>query len=663
MLALGKIKVRIFLFAFCAHNAIATELTSMDLEQLMEMNVTTVSKRVQKFSSAAAAIYTITNEDIRRSAATTLPEILRQAPGVEVARLNTSVWAVSARGFNGQFANKLLVLIDGRAIYNQLFSGVYWDEQVPSLEDIQRIEVIRGPGASLWGSNAVNGVINIITYDAEQTQGSRFTVGAGNEEKFTRIRHGFRGERYASRINFQHRKTDEYIKQSDKQGSNDEYAAYQLGARLDLKPDIYNVGALDVGITKTKKDMIASLDYPIDLFVFPEVALSSQGGWMTGSWLHELNNEDSVYVQSYIDSDRRVDPLDKLQHSTWDTELQYNFRSTDVHRVTTGLNHRKYRDDFDGSFFVEFSDGGRSYSQTTGFFQDEMRVFEGVTVVNGLKLEKNSVSDIEHQPSSRISWQLDDATFWWSISRAVRNPSHSERTVILNDGLPPYFSFIYDYLPLDSIAYVRVLGNQEMKSEKLYAYESGFRWKLNDELYFDAAAYLNDYKRLRNYLFKGFDIDDQFSAFVLEYDNNSTGRSEGVEFACDYRPGYDWRMKFSYSYHNFNSYSDVGTVNDIAKIFEHQSPLHQVSMISYHEISHRLQFDWTLRHVDELYDGAIPRYSDVDVRLGWLVDKNISVSLVGKDIFSSPRVEFADTLYGPVITEIQKSFFIQFEWR
>lgn len=333
-----------------------------------------MSKRTQSFSTAAAAIYTITQEDIRRSGATSVPEVLKLAPGLEVSRNNATSWAVSARGFSSQFARKLLVLIDGRSIYTPLFSGVFWDQHMPSLDDIQRIEVIRGPGASLWGSNAVNGVINIITYDSEQTPGEKIVVGAGNEEKrFVRARKGFQGERFSARVNMQHRAIDDSIFLANGEDAYDDFDASQMGLRLDFRPSIQQKGTFDAGYTETHRAL--QIDIPVDLqpVATPTQHLGSQAGYAMFNWVSELANGDAVFLQTYYDVTKRVDSLYQSDITTTDYELQYNHKASDHHRVTWGMNHRDIVDDLEGSFIIFAPHETDYYETSTAFCKTNTR--------------------------------------------------------------------------------------------------------------------------------------------------------------------------------------------------------------------------------------------------------------------------------------------------
>lgn len=650
----------------------SNELASMELEQLMDMNVTTVSKREQKFHSAAAAIYTITQEDIRRSAATSLPEILAQAPGMEVARINPSMWAISARGFNSQFANKLLVLIDGRSIYTPLFSGVYWDAQMPPLDDIQRIEIIRGPGASLWGSNAVNGVINIITFDSEQTLGTRLVAGMGNEERgFARVRQGFSNGALTGRVNAQQRRVDEAVQAEGGRASNDDYVASQAGARFDWRPSTRDKFTLDMGITNTNKHTDINIPENVARLVSERNDLGAHTYNLMINGLHALDNGDALFGQVYADYDHRYDPLNSSKRLTLDYELQYNHQEFSNHQITWGLNHRHTKDDLLGSFIIYAEEPKQDYQINTAFIQDEYRVTQAVTATLGIKLENNNEHPVEEQPTLRVAWQAtENSTLWAAASRATRTPSRLEsslefRTAIrpdLAEQLPNVFGTLTPY----SVA----LGSKEFESEHLDAYELGWRWHANERVLVDATTFINKYDALLTYLVLPIPpnpdtryLEQGYVGVMGITDNFSSGESRGFELAIDYLATERWKLKTTYTYFNFDSSKNPENSVSAAEGFELQSPEHQARLTSYHTLPDRWEFDWTLRYVDDLFIGYIPAYTEFDMRIGRQITPDLMVSLVGKNLLDPSKPEFVDSNYGPYLTELQRSAFVQLDWR
>lgn len=678
---LGECQVVIMRFRFalclaaCQWSSVATannDLASMELEQLMDMNVTTVSKREQTFNSAAAAIYTITQEDIRRTAATSLPEILALAPGMQVARINPSMWAITARGFNSQFANKLLVLIDGRSVYTPLFSGVYWDAQMPPLDDIQRIEIIRGPGASLWGSNAVNGVINIITYDSEQTPGSHVVAGLGNEERgFVRARQGFKRGTLTGRVNAQKRKVDEALQAHDGNPANDDYIASQAGTRLDWRPSPTEKLTLDAGVTETDKHTDIYVPEDIAPLVTARKDLGAHTSHLTLNWLHELESGDALFLQTYADYDHRYDPLNSAKRLTVDYELQYNHKEAFDHRLTWGLTHRDTRDDLVGSFVVYVEDPKRSYQLDTAFLQDEYRVTESINLTLGVKVEDNKDDPVETQPTLRIAWQpTDNATFWASASRATRTPSRLETSLeFRTQAIAGILQRLAEDYP-DLTGYSVIRGSRDFHSEQLNAYEAGWRWHANDNLLLDVTTFVNVYDKLLTYIILPAPLnpdirylDQGYVGVIGTTVNQSHGRANGLEIATDYLVSERWKLKSTYSYFNFDSSHNPPDTTNAAEGFERQSPEHQARLTSYYTLSEQWEFDGSLKYVGELFDGYIPAYTDLDLRVGRKITPELSVSLVGKNLLDPERPEFTDSNYGPLLTEMQRGGFIQIDWR
>lgn len=647
-----------------------SDLANMDIEQLMDMSVTTVSKREQTFGSAAAAIYTIREEDIRRSGATSLPEVLKLAPGMEVARINNSLWAVSARGFNSHFSNKLLILIDGRSVYSQAFSGVHWDEQFPAIDDIQRIEIIRGPGASLWGANAVNGVINIVTYDSEQTQGTQFVVGSGNEELlFARTRQGFKLNEITGRVNVQYREVDPARFRRTGEPAQDRYTAYSISTRLDWNPSIADKKTMQLGYTETQRSMQVILPDVVESFSDPKEDFGAKAGYVTTTWLHELENGDGLFLQGYVDSDNRIEPLNEEKRIVVDTELQYNHRQKDRHRVTWGLGFRRI--DIDGkSTFVFYSNEPRNiYSVMTMFSQDEYRVTENIKATLGVKFETGSESNLESQPSLRLAWQsTDEITLWGAVSRASRTPSHIEGSSDMEyrSSLSKRYSDILHSLFPQAIGYSIAMGNDKLESEILVAYETGLRWQVRDGFFVDIAAFVNEYDRLVGFVptpeIRMFQPEPPYVGFIAQINNVSKGQSEGVEVSSDYIQSDNWRIKTAYTYFNFNTRSGDALLS-LAQFYEVQSPLHQFLISSLHTLPNEWEFDWSLRYVAEIFRGKVPAYTDFSLRLAKSITKNVETSLVAKNLFDETHVEFLDTFYGPPLTEIERSVFLQMSWR
>lgn len=642
-----------------------SELADMDLEQLMNMNVSSVSKREQTFASAAAAIHTITQEDIRRRGVTNLADALAQAPGIEVARINSAMWAITARGFNSQVSNRLLVLIDGRTIYAPLFSGVYWDEQMPSLDDIQRIEVIRGPGASLWGANAVNGVVNIVTYDSEQTQGLNTVAGIGNEERgFVRFRYGGQAGTLSGRVNAQVRKVDA-ARTLDGRSAQDDFEVRQGGVRLDWRPQTTDKITLDAGVTETHRQQVTAESQSIARLSEPRSHFGANAGYLLGNWAHALDSGDGVIMQAYIDVDDRVDPLNTSKRLTADYELQYNVMATELQRWTWGLEYRYVKYLLEGSFVVAVGEKMLRNETLTAFVQDEIRLTDTVNATIGVKFEDGYAAETEYQPSVRLAWQPEnDLTLWGSISRAIRVPSLLESREVLE-----YRAGTNSSLPLYAVAQ----GNDDLSAEVVYAYESGIRTKIGANTLFDVTVFVNEYKQLYSPVLTDevriFNPTVPYVGFVSRFEHVSDGRSEGFELVTDYILSESFHFKSAYSYLRFEPKSEKlggGVVQPTtAQYATTQSPEHQLNLIFYHDLANQWQFDWGVRYVHdiEIRGSEVSSYTDLNIRLGKQLTPQFELAFIGKNLTDSSRLEFIDSFYGPAPTELERSVYLQATWR
>src|ERR1700676_2221932 len=533
------------------------DVTTMSVEDLMNMQVTSVSKRTQKVADAAAAIFVITQEDIRRSGATSIPEALRLVPGLEVARIDQNKWAIGSRGFNGRFDNKLLVLIDGRSVYTPLFSGVYWNVQDVMLEDVDRIEVIRGPGATLWGANAVNGVINIITKSAKLTQGAVATAGVGTDERTAEA------ARYGGKIgdNVYYRA---YTKYSDWEptvaatgmNASDGWHALRGGFRVDSTPmradsltvqgDLYRTV---YGETLT----VPTLSAPYSS-TFPNSG-SYTGGNVLGHWNHAFARS-STSLQMYYDDTNTVDNSLFTDHEgVFDLDFQHDLHVGESQEFVWGLGFRSIQDSNGSSFTVSLRPNHSSLNQYSGFLQDEVSLFDKrLRVTFGSKFEHNKFTGFEVEPNVRFVGILSkNQSVWAAISRAVRTPALTEEGLQLNEavipaGIPPFNS----PLPLT----VSILGSSQFKSENLLAYEVGYRVQATSTFSADIATFYNSYANLRSaepgtpFVEGNPTPTNVVLPFVAS--NKMSGGTYGAELFADWRVVPKWRLLGSYSYLQMN---------------------------------------------------------------------------------------------------------------
>ena len=407
-----------------------SDLKSMSLEDLMNIRVTSVSKKPQRLLDAASAIYVITQEDIRRSGATNIPDALRRVPGIQVAHISANTWAITSRGLNGQFANKLLVLIDGRTVYTPLFSGVFWDVQDTLLEDIDRIEVIRGPGASLWGDNAVNGVINIITKKASDTQGGLLSTGYGDEQQgFASLRYGGKiGNSAHFRVYSKFFNRDNAVLASGEK-ANDRWDTLRGGFRIDW--DVDNQDSLIVQGDIYDGETESNASTPILTSPFKESFNdeSEFAGWnVLTRWKRVFSDSSNMELQLYFDRTERESAMFREDRDTFDFDFQHRFKFGERHDIVWGLGYRLNHDDIRNTFSLSFNPDDRYMSLYSGFVQDEITLIEDKLLLTvGSKISYNKFTDSEIQPNARLLWKLHERhSAWISLSRAVRTPSRAE---------------------------------------------------------------------------------------------------------------------------------------------------------------------------------------------------------------------------------------------
>ncbi len=631
--------------AIAENNTETIELADLSIEQLINLKITSVSKKSQSLSEAAAAIYVLTNEEIRRSGATSIPEALRIVPGLNVARINSNTWAITSRGFNGLFANKMLVLIDGRSVYTPLFSGVFWDTQDTLLEDIDRIEVIRGPGATLWGSNAVNGVINVITKNSKNTIGNLAIAGGGTEEKyFGAIRHGQQISNDTSfRIYAKHNNRDS-LELTDGTSAYDSWDFSQAGFRLDSSPSEQGSTTI-LGNIYYGEDSVKVVT-PSILSPFSHVENEDRflsGGNILARIDRIFTDESDAQLQIYYDRVSRDDGFFNQSRDTIDLELQHRFSPFNNHDVIWGAGYRFYHDNLDGTFTVDFSPKNRDVDLTTWFIQDEITLIEEkLKLIIGSKFEYTEFTGFEIQPNVRTVLTTSDSTsFWAAISRAVRTPS---RTV--NDG-----TLTARVIPGDPglTRRITIIGNRDYNSEALLAYELGSRVSLTNSLSFDIALFYNDYR--------SFQTLEPLSPILtstpppshvivpLQFNTKAQGETYGIEIVSDWRPTDIFRVVASYAFLNINIALDDDSGDTTALSAEGESPKNQATLRTYLDLPYNTTLDSTLRYVDSLPTLNVHSYINMDVRLAWQATKDIEFSVVGQNLIEDESSEFVSSRF------------------
>ncbi len=640
------------------------DLTNLDLEDLLGIKVTSVSKRVQKLSDAAAAIFVISREDIRRSGATSIPDVLRMVPGIEVARIDASKWAVTCRGFNGRFANKLLVLIDGRSIYVPLFSGVFWEAQDVMLEDVERIEVIRGPGASLWGANAVNGVINIITKSARDTQGGLVSTGGGTEERgFGSARYGSRlGEHTYGRVYARYFDRDNFQEASG-QSAPDDWKSFRTGFRIDHAsiPDDTLVFQGDFFRT----DAGAAYYFP-DFAPPYQTRIHEEGRFDGGDailrWSHAFSESSDMVLQTYYNHDGLDDIVLGERRDTFDMDFQHQFRLLPDHRIIWGLGYRFTSSRTRSSAIVDLDPDNRQDHLLSAFVQDEIDLIsDRLRMIAGSKFEHNDYTGFEVQPTLRLLWTpYSRHSLWVAVSRAVRTPSQAQSDI----------RFIQAILPPDPFsrlpALVRVEGNSDVLSEELTAFELGHRFQITDRLSMDATAFYNIYDNLGTNEMTGVTLEpDPVPHWVvpLQSANRMSGDTHGLELSIEWQASRWWKLLAAYTYLDLRLEADENSSDTFTeRIVEAGSPGHQFSLRSWTSLPYNLELDLWLRFVNELPALDIPGYVTLDARLGWRPRKDMEISIVGRNLIEKDHVEFRSDFLNTPLTAVQRGVYARVLW-
>jgi iron complex outermembrane receptor protein len=633
------------------------DLKKLSMEQLMEISVTSASRTEEPLAGVPAALVVVSNEDIRRSGATSIPEALRLLPGLNVAQQTSSAWAVSARGFSSISSEKLLVLSDTRSLYTPLFSGVFWDVQNYLTQDIDRIEVIRGPGATLWGANAVNGVVNITTKSAKDTQGLYFTTASGTADPAeVATRYGGRiaeGAYYRVFAKF----SDHDATFHPAAPSSDQWRMANTGFRADwdaspadaftLQGDLYSgqVGQITPALVITGRPGPTG-----------QLRADVGGGNVLGRWRRHPSDRSDLQVRAYFDRTHRDDPtyIDTLD--TFDIDLQHRFLPAERHELTWGAAYHSTWSDVSDKGIVALAPPNSHDTVFSGFVQDQIHIASSLHVTAGTKIEHNDFSGVEIQPSARLAWDADGRqTVWGAVSRAVRVPTRFERDLVADapsaSGGPT----------------LRLQGNPDFDSERLIAYEAGYRWKVRSNLSIDVTAFYNRYRGLASLELGAPLVDPETNRPILplSYQNLTDGRARGIEALATFAPAPWWRLSASSSSLRLRL-DPQGLDANGGRFLEGATPRYQLGVRSYVDLPRGFQLDTMIRKLTAvrqlLSNGPIadlPGYAEMDVRVAWRGWRQTELSLLGQNLLHDRHVEFGPTA---ARGEIERSLSARLTW-
>lgn len=639
------------------------DLGSTSVEDLMNIEVVSVSKKEQKLSLIATAVFVITAEDVERSGATNIPDLLRIVPGLNVAQVNSNTWAISARGFNQEFSNELLVVVDGRNVYVPTFGGVFWDALDLPLENIERIEVIRGPGGSTWGANAVNGVINVITKTAAKTHGGLVVAGAGNLEP------GFVTGQYGGNFgnNVDYRVFTRYFNKNhmddpNGQDGRDEWhilrGGFRVDGRLSKKDTLVLDGDIYTGMERDAVSLLPSVTSPSLVKTITQTNLS--GADVRADWNHSYSPRSESALAVAYDTYERLDVL-REERRTLSLDFQHHLPWGRRQDFVWGLGYRYSVSRTDGNLTVALNPADLNTNLFSAFLQDEITLIpEKLSLTIGTKLEHNNYSGFTLMPSARVTFAQDSRhSLWAAVSRAARTPAEIDAAVRLNfAGFPG---------PGGVPALAALIGNPHIKNEGLLAYELGYRASFSERISVDVAAFYNlyDHQITTEPAAPFFESSPLPAHLVipLTSQNFGHGESHGVEIAAHWKITERWTLTSGYTFERIhmhtNSFSqDTGTSSEV----EGADPHVQAQLRSHISVTPSLAWNVSAYFVDRLVDLQVPSYTRLDTGLSWRAGERWSLSVVGQNLLQDRHLEFVSDV-GSLATLIKRGAYVKLTWR
>jgi iron complex outermembrane recepter protein len=641
----------------------SADLTQMNIEDLMKVEVTSVSRQQQSLSKTAAAVFVITQDDIQRSGATNIPDLLRMVPGVQVAQINANSWAISVRGLNGLFSNDVVVMVDGRTVYVPTFGGVFWDSLDLPLEDIARIEVIRGPAGTVWGANAVNGLVNIITKKASETQGALVVAGAGGTDReFSTLQYGghvgnsFDYRAYTKYFN------EESLESPSGGSMDDGWHSLRGGFRADDTVTANDTLTFQGDIYSNRKGAattyLPSLESPVPVPVYQQVDFS--GGFFQTFWNHTISDRSSTQLDVSFDRYTRLDALGETR-DTLDIQFQHDFAWGTRQDIVWGLEYRYSSYDTRGSLLVSMDPASRSYNIYSGFVQDEFAILpDKLYFTIGTKLEQHYYSGLLPMPSARLAWTPDAKnTLWASVSLAEETPPDVDVSLRNNLGGTPG--------PGGTLLELEVLGNPDLETENLLAYEAGYRASLTKKLSLDLALFYNHYDN-------EITTDPGTPFFTatpapphlvlpLIYHSLMHGDSQGAEIFSDWRVNEHWILSPGYAFEDIHMHLEPDT-HDTAAVSAAQgsSPVNSAQLRSHYVLPRGFSWDASAFYVGRLADPVIPSYTRLDTQLNWQCREGLVFSVVGQNLLKQNHLEFIDSLEIARSSLMQRTGYAKLTW-
>jgi len=626
----------------------ADDLTEMSLEELMNLEVTSVSKKAQSKTDVAAAITVITSEDIRRGGFTVIPEALRTVPGLQVARVDANRWAISIRGFNTLFANKLLVLIDGRSVYNPAFGGTYWDIQDYPIEDVERIEVIRGPGGTVWGMNAVNGVINIITKKAGDTQGTLLSGYAGSQENGATARFGGGIEGLGEETHFRvyargFAFDDQDIKQD--QNGNDEWRQARLGFRMDsqlTEKDSLRVSGDFYDVDNDQGIFNPAFGIPGQPF-FNTAHYEQRGGNVIVDWDRHISDDNQLSVMASYSADIREFLLEEDRH-TIALDVQDNFVPMENVSVSVGTDYRYSTSTISSDSVglpITFDPSDQDFHVVNGFAQVQVDLLDDMlALIAGTKLSYNNWSGFEYQPSGRfILKPTEGHAFWGAISRAVRTPTQVDRDI----------AFVLPPSPATGGFPVQLNGDRNFRSEEVLAFEAGYRFYPWERFNAEIAVFWNEYDSVST--FANIEPFPPTPPIDAKFANQGDTTTRGIEVELNFTPFDWWKIRTSYTFLNIDE--DESAVSLAFQQEKNVNPEHQFNLQTFFDLPLGFEFDASLYYVDGLSDvtptgetSNVEQYVRLDLRLGYEPVEWLELALIGQNLTDRRHYESADFTLG-----------------